>query len=138
MSRTRRCPFSSLQCVAAFLLVSLLLPSSHAPSLQILTDMGFTSIRSQGLSAPPNLAAFLVTVIACYLADRKGDRSVFMVPLALIGAVGSLILALVTSTAVRYFAVFLCACVTPFLFPILLSIPPSFLPPRLSFFLSDL
>jgi MFS family permease len=71
--------------------------------------MGFSSIRAQGLSAPPYLAAFIVTVTACYLSDKRGDRSMFMIPLALIGFAGYLILALATSTAVRYFAVYLCA-----------------------------
>ncbi|GAA5977103.1 hypothetical protein JCM11641_001302 [Rhodosporidiobolus odoratus] len=76
----------------------------------ILSDMGFSSIRAQGLSAPPYLASFFVILAACYLSDRIGDRSIFMIPLALVGAVGYLILALVESTAVRYFAIYLCAC----------------------------
>ncbi|GAA6039589.1 hypothetical protein JCM8097_002200 [Rhodosporidiobolus ruineniae] len=76
----------------------------------ILKDMGFTSLHAQGLSAPPYLASFLVIIVACYTSDRIGDRSIFMIPLALVGAAGYLILALATSTAVRYFAVYLCAC----------------------------
>ncbi|BGP18866.1 hypothetical protein JCM10213v2_006946 [Rhodosporidiobolus nylandii] len=72
----------------------------------ILTDMGFTSIRAQGLSAPPYLASFIVIVAFCYFSDRIGDRSIFMIPLALIGAVGYLVLALVDSTAVRYFCIY--------------------------------
>ncbi|GAA5896168.1 hypothetical protein JCM6882_008508 [Rhodosporidiobolus microsporus] len=76
----------------------------------ILADMGFSSIRAQGLSAPPYLASFLVILICCYLSDRIGDRSAFMIPLAITGGVGYIILATVESTGVRYFAIFLCAC----------------------------
>ncbi|GAA5835461.1 hypothetical protein JCM11251_005240 [Rhodosporidiobolus azoricus] len=76
----------------------------------ILADMGFSSIRAQGLSAPPYLASFLVIITCCYLSDRIGDRSIFMIPLALIGGIGYIILATVESTGVRYFAIYLCAC----------------------------
>ncbi|GAA5872477.1 hypothetical protein JCM8547_006926 [Rhodosporidiobolus lusitaniae] len=75
----------------------------------ILADMGFSSLRAQGLSAPPYLAAFIVITSACWASDRIGDRSIFMIPLALIGMAGYLILALAKATAVRYFAVYLCA-----------------------------
>ncbi|BGO97348.1 putative High-affinity nicotinic acid transporter (putative) [Rhodotorula toruloides] len=75
----------------------------------ILTDMGFTSIRAQGLSAPPYLASFFVVVGVCWLSDRVGDRTAFLIPLSMLGGIGYLLLALVTSTGVRYFAIFLCA-----------------------------
>lgn len=67
----------------------------------ILTDMGFTSIRAQGLSAPPYLASFFVVIAAGYFSDRLKDRSAFIIPLSLVGFAGYLILALATSTAVR-------------------------------------
>ncbi|GAA6003365.1 hypothetical protein JCM10207_000296 [Rhodosporidiobolus poonsookiae] len=76
----------------------------------ILKEMGFSSIRAQGLSAPPYLAAFIVEVAACYAADKVGDRSLFIIPLSLLGAVGYLVLAVTTATAARYTAIFLCAC----------------------------
>ncbi|BGP22421.1 hypothetical protein JCM10295v2_001300 [Rhodotorula toruloides] len=75
----------------------------------ILTDMGFASIRAQGLSAPPYLASFFVVVAVCWLSDRVGDRTAFLIPLSIVRGVGYLLLALVTSTGVRYFAIFLCA-----------------------------
>ncbi|CEQ39104.1 SPOSA6832_00620, partial [Sporobolomyces salmonicolor] len=76
----------------------------------ILTEMGFTSIRAQGLSAPPYFASFLVVVAVSFASDRVGDRSAFLIPLSLVGAAGYMILALAQSTAARYFAIYLCAC----------------------------
>ncbi|BGP45710.1 hypothetical protein JCM10450v2_001540 [Rhodotorula kratochvilovae] len=76
----------------------------------ILSEMGYSSIRAQGLSAPPYLASFCVILLVTWLADRLGDRTVLMIPLSLVGAVGYLVLALVETTGVRYFAIFLCAC----------------------------
>ncbi|KAK4048049.1 hypothetical protein OIO90_005950 [Microbotryomycetes sp. JL221] len=75
----------------------------------IISEMGFSSIRAQGLSAPPNLAAFLVVILMTFVSDRIRDRSILIIPLALLGACGYLMLALSESIAVRYTAVFLCA-----------------------------
>lgn len=83
--------------------------------------MGFTSVHAQGLTAPPYLLSFLVVVAASYYSDKMGDRSVFIIPLAVTGGIGYLILALVQSTAVRYFAVFLCSCS---IFPVIALILP--------------
>lgn len=71
--------------------------------------MGFTSIRAQGLSAPPYVLSFFVVVTVSFLSDRVGDRSLFLIPLAIIGGTGYLILALAHATAVRYFAIYLVA-----------------------------
>lgn len=76
----------------------------------ILTEMGFTSIRAQGLSAPPYLASFIVVVTVSYFSDKIRDRSIFIIPLSLIGFTGYIILATCRATAVRYFAIYLCAC----------------------------
>ncbi|KAL8291899.1 hypothetical protein RQP46_002157 [Phenoliferia psychrophenolica] len=76
----------------------------------ILTEMGFTSIRAQGLTAPPYLASLFVLLACAFLSDRWGDRSAFLIPLATLGGIGYVILATCTQTAVRYFAVYLCAC----------------------------
>ncbi|KAI5475961.1 MFS transporter [Pseudohyphozyma bogoriensis] len=76
----------------------------------ILTEMGFTSLKAQGLTAPPYLASFIVVVAVSFASDRVGDRSAFIMPLATIGGIGYLILALAHTTAVRYFATFLVAC----------------------------
>lgn len=69
--------------------------------LQILEEMGFSSIRAQGLSAPPYLASFIAIVSVCFITDRIGDRTIFIIPLALLGGAGYLILALATLTGVR-------------------------------------
>ncbi|KAK4699790.1 hypothetical protein P7C70_g6466, partial [Phenoliferia sp. Uapishka_3] len=76
----------------------------------ILTEMGFTSIRAQGLTAPPYLASFITLVACAFLSDRWGTRSGFIIPLSIVGGVGYVVLATTTSTAVRYFAIYLCAC----------------------------
>ncbi|KAK4046504.1 hypothetical protein OIV83_006030 [Microbotryomycetes sp. JL201] len=75
----------------------------------IIAEMGFSSIRAQGLSAPPNLAAFFVVILVTFISDRIQDRSILIIPLSLVGAAGYLILALAKSVAARYFAVYLCA-----------------------------
>ncbi|KAM0747737.1 pantothenate transporter liz1 [Meredithblackwellia eburnea MCA 4105] len=87
----------------------------------ILTEMGFTSIRAQGLTAPPYLASFIVLVVCAFLSDRCGDRSAFIIPLSCIGGIGYVVLATCKTTAVRYFAVYLAACG---IFPVVaLSLP---------------
>ncbi|BGP29640.1 hypothetical protein JCM10296v2_001379 [Rhodotorula toruloides] len=96
---TALCYFS---CNVSYSSLAVFLPT-------ILTDTGFTSIRAQGLSAPPYLASFFVVVTVCWLSDRVGDRTAFLIPLSMLGGIGYLLLAPVTSTGVRYFAIFLCA-----------------------------
>lgn len=67
----------------------------------ILKDMGYSSIRAQGLSAPPNLAAFFVLLAVTFASDRVGDRTLFLIPLATMAGIGYLLLALIKLTAVR-------------------------------------
>ncbi len=76
----------------------------------IVAEMGFSSIRAQGLTVPPYLASFIVVVIVSFSSDRVGDRSLFIIPCALVGALGYLVLAVCSTTAARYTAVYLCAC----------------------------
>lgn len=76
----------------------------------IVTEMGFSSIRAQGLTVPPYLASFIVVVAVSFSSDRVGDRSAFIIPCALVGAVGYIILATTTAVAARYFAIYLCCC----------------------------
>jgi hypothetical protein len=71
--------------------------------------MGFTSIRAQGLSAPPYLLSFFVLIASSFASDRLGQRGYFIIVLSCVGGAGYLILALATSTAARYTAVFLAA-----------------------------
>lgn len=71
--------------------------------------MGFSSIRAQGLSAPPYLGAFFILLASTFMSDKLADRTIFIIPLAAIAGIGYLLLAIVKTTAVRYFAVFLAA-----------------------------
>ncbi|EED19199.1 allantoate permease, putative [Talaromyces stipitatus ATCC 10500] len=73
----------------------------------IIKDIGYSSIQSQGLSAPPYFIAFLICLGVSFLSDRYGNRSIFLTTLSIVGAVGYLIEALVKTEGVRYFATYL-------------------------------
>ncbi|KAG6009689.1 hypothetical protein E4U43_008688 [Claviceps pusilla] len=75
----------------------------------ILKDMGFSGLQAQGLSAPPYFAAFLVTIITSFLADRTRQRGLFIIGLAVLGGTGYIMLAVAKTTAVRYVGVFFAA-----------------------------
>lgn len=75
----------------------------------ILKDMGFSSIRSQGLTAPPFFVSFLITIFSTFVADRLQQRGYTIMILSTIGGVGYVLLATCESVGVRYFGVFLAA-----------------------------
>lgn len=75
----------------------------------ILSAMGYSSINAQGLSAPPYFCAFLFALITTYVADKTQQRGLMLILTSLIGGIGYIILATVTTVGVRYFAVFLAA-----------------------------
>ncbi|KAM0178521.1 hypothetical protein ACHAPF_003544 [Botrytis cinerea] len=75
----------------------------------ILAAMGFSSVTAQGLSAPPYFLAFLAVILTTWLADKYSQRGYTILILSLIGATGYIMLALSTSTGVRYAGVFLAA-----------------------------
>ena len=75
----------------------------------ILTEMGFSPIHSQGLSAPPYFLAFVVVIASTYIADRTQQRALVIFTLSLIGAVGYILLAATSSTGPRYTGVFFAA-----------------------------
>ncbi|CAH0023694.1 unnamed protein product [Clonostachys rhizophaga] len=80
----------------------------------ILTSMGFTSLRAQGLSACPYLSAFFICILSSFISDRVRTRGIFVILFSCAGAAGYVILATVETTGVRYFATFLvCAGVFP-------------------------
>ncbi|EEU35450.1 uncharacterized protein NECHADRAFT_51188 [Fusarium vanettenii 77-13-4] len=80
----------------------------------ILTSMGYTSLRAQGLSACPYLSAYFVCVLASFFSDRVRTRGIFVIIFSTIGAVGYILLATIHTTGIRYFATFLvCAGVFP-------------------------
>ncbi|KAH7306084.1 MFS transporter-like protein [Rhexocercosporidium sp. MPI-PUGE-AT-0058] len=75
----------------------------------ILTEMGFTRVNAQGLSAPPYFLAFLVLISTCYIADKTSQRGYTIMLLSLTGATGYIMLASSSSVAVRYIGVYLAA-----------------------------
>ena len=75
----------------------------------ILSKMGYSSINAQGLSAPPYFAAYLFANITTFIADRTQQRGLVIIITSLIGGIGYIVLASVTTVGVRYFAVYLAA-----------------------------
>lgn len=75
----------------------------------ILSAMGYSNIDAQGLSAPPYFVAFLFAIITTYIADRTQQRGWILFVTSIVGGIGYIILATVTTVGVRYFAVFLAA-----------------------------
>jgi dipeptide/tripeptide permease len=75
----------------------------------ILSEMGFTRLTAQGLSAPPYFLAFLLVILTTYIADRTQQRGLMITGLSAIGAVGYIMLATTSSTGPRYAGVFLAA-----------------------------
>ncbi|KAI9835273.1 MAG: hypothetical protein M1819_002417 [Sarea resinae] len=75
----------------------------------ILSEMGFSSINAQGLTAPPYFLSWIITILTCYIADRTKQRGLMITFLSLIGGIGYIILGSTKTTGPRYFAVFLAA-----------------------------
>ncbi|KAL7917602.1 major facilitator superfamily domain-containing protein [Trichoderma austrokoningii] len=75
----------------------------------ILSEMGFSAVDAQGLTAPPFFLSFLVTLITPYIADRTQQRGIMLIFLTMIGGVGYVILATAKSVGARYFGVFMAA-----------------------------
>lgn len=75
----------------------------------ILAKMGYSAINAQGLSAPPYFAAYLFANITTFVADRTQQRGLMLIITSLVGAIGYVVLATVTTVGVRYFAVYLAA-----------------------------
>jgi MFS family permease len=75
----------------------------------ILNDMGFDAIDSQGLTAPPYFLSFLITIFTTWISDRTQQRGLMVASLAMVGAIGYILLATCESVGVRYFGVWLAA-----------------------------
>ncbi|KAI9840715.1 MAG: hypothetical protein M1837_001338 [Sclerophora amabilis] len=75
----------------------------------ILEQMGFSSIDSQGLTAPPYFLSFVVVIVSCIVADRTRQRGLCIFFLSLVGGVGYIVLATVDGVYPRYAGVFLAA-----------------------------
>jgi dipeptide/tripeptide permease len=87
----------------------------------ILSEMGFTDIQAQGLSAPPYFLAFLLTIATTYIADYTQQRGLMVMILSLIGAIGYILLAATSTTGPRYTGVFFTAAG---IFPCIVNILP--------------
>jgi MFS family permease len=77
----------------------------YVPTL--IAEMGYGSIRAQGLSAPPYVLAFFISLSACWLTDRYQVRGPVCTVLLIVGAIGYLMLACLKSTAARYVGIWL-------------------------------
>lgn len=75
----------------------------------ILSEMGFTKLTAQGLSAPPYFLAFLLVIATTYIADRTQQRGIMIMTLSLVAAIGYILLATTSSTGPRYAGVYLAA-----------------------------
>lgn len=79
----------------------------------ILETMGYTSINSQGLAAPPYFVSFLCCIAAAIISDRKGNRGLVVTFFAGMGTAGYLILTCVedeNKTGARYAGIWLATC----------------------------
>lgn len=70
---------------------------------------GFSGLNAQGLSAPPYLLAFIVTIFTCIIADRTQQRGLTLICTSILGGAGYILLAVGKSTGVRYAGVYLAA-----------------------------
>jgi MFS family permease len=78
----------------------------------IIAEMGsFSSIQSNGLTAPPYVFCFFIIIICAFASDKVHNRGYFVAGNALLAAIGFLIMAMTSKTAVRYFAIFLCSLI---------------------------
>lgn len=74
-----------------------------------LTYIGFSGLNTQGLSAPPYFLSFLITISTTFLADRTQQRGIIVMCTSVLGGAGYIMLAVGTTTAVRYAGVYLAA-----------------------------
>lgn len=90
-----------VSCNVSFASLPLFVPT-------IIHEMGaFTSIQSNGLSAPPYLLCFFVIIALTYFSDHFKMRGPFCGFAALISAIGFIVLATTDGVASRYIGVFL-------------------------------
>ncbi|KAI4594982.1 hypothetical protein KJ359_007233 [Pestalotiopsis sp. 9143b] len=77
----------------------------------IIKGFGYGSVKTQLLTVPVYIWASAVYIFISFLSDRFNRRAIFMVPMALVTAVGyALMLGVpMTSTSVLYFATFVTA-----------------------------
>lgn len=79
----------------------------------IVQGMGYSSLQTQGLTAPAYLAAFICCVAAAWFSDKYGRRGYVVAVFAAMGTVGYLLLTVIQDEAlvkVRYAAIYLACC----------------------------
>ncbi|GAB1201618.1 hypothetical protein APSETT445_000200 [Aspergillus pseudonomiae] len=79
-------------------------------------SMGYSSVTSQALSAPPFLFAFVIVLLTAYISDRNRKRSPYLIMHALLSSASYLIIALTghfhahlpatAHTTIRYLCVY--------------------------------
>ncbi|KAI9705624.1 MAG: hypothetical protein M1836_006380 [Candelina mexicana] len=74
-------------CNVAFSSMPVFLP-------KIIKEMGYTSLNSQALSAPPYLLSFLLVLLTAIVSDRLRTRSIFIILHALLAFLGYALIAL--------------------------------------------
>lgn len=73
----------------------------------IISEMGrFTTVQSQGLTAPPYLLCFFVILITAWLTDKVRVRGPFVTFFSLFAAVGYILLGTAKGVAARYVGIF--------------------------------
>lgn len=104
--------FKNICCMVMFFAINVSFSSLPIYLPTIIRDMGYTSVRAQGLTAPPYLAAAMMTLLLTRLSDRIQQRGIILCGSYLVACSGYLILANVEAQYIgtRYFATFLCCC----------------------------
>ncbi|KAK1969446.1 major facilitator superfamily transporter [Colletotrichum sublineola] len=104
------CDPTALLTAAMFFLTNMAYSSLPVFLPQIIMEMGYSRLESQGLSAPPYLLAFFTVLATAHWSDQMRNRSVPLVLHALASAGGYAALAfakpLGLSPLMRYFAVY--------------------------------
>ncbi|OJJ41697.1 hypothetical protein ASPWEDRAFT_102264 [Aspergillus wentii DTO 134E9] len=94
-------PLMYFGCNVCFASLPLFMPT-------IISKMGvFTTIQSNGLSAPPYILCWIGIIASAFVSDRIKLRGPFVVGAALVATIGYIILGTQTAAAVRYFGLFL-------------------------------
>uniref|UniRef100_A0A0B7K5Z0 Major facilitator superfamily (MFS) profile domain-containing protein n=1 Tax=Bionectria ochroleuca TaxID=29856 RepID=A0A0B7K5Z0_BIOOC len=71
----------------------------------IVQNLGYSSIQSQGLTAPPYAASFLVCLAAAFFSDKFGHRGYVIAGLSTVAGIGYLLLTIMEDQAknkIRY------------------------------------
>lgn len=73
----------------------------------IVNTLGYGHIETLLLTVPVWLATFLISLVVTYTSGRTGDRSIHIICLMIVSAVGNAIATGTTKTGPRFFAMFL-------------------------------